>query len=220
MNVAEAVATRRSIRAFENRPVPRAMIEAVLEKAQMAPSSLNLQPWHAVVLSGAPLAALSAAMKGAAGQGGDYASSSLNAPAHLLARRDAIMAARFNALGIDRSDTAARAAFQRRNLEFFGAPVCLFTFIPRVLTPTNQGSAGLWLQSVMLLAVEAGLGTCPQESLGDYGALVKAACGVDDAEYRLWCGLAIGWPDMSAPVNNYPRARAGLAESAHFIGFE
>jgi nitroreductase len=41
---------RRTVRAFSNRPVPRAVIEQCLLAAGTAPSGANLQPWHFVVV--------------------------------------------------------------------------------------------------------------------------------------------------------------------------
>jgi len=35
--------------------VPRAVIEAIIESAKRAPSSMNTQPWHVHVLTGSPL---------------------------------------------------------------------------------------------------------------------------------------------------------------------
>ena len=58
VSVAEAVATRRSVRAFTQRPVPFETIRRVLEQARWAPSGCNFQPWEATVLTGAPLVAL------------------------------------------------------------------------------------------------------------------------------------------------------------------
>ena len=55
MQVSQAVATRRSIRAFEDRPVDLAVLRRVLDRAQMAPSGCNFQPWQATVLAGEPL---------------------------------------------------------------------------------------------------------------------------------------------------------------------
>jgi nitroreductase len=46
MNVSEAVATRRSIRAFLDRPVEQAVLSRLLDQAQRAPSGGNTQPWH------------------------------------------------------------------------------------------------------------------------------------------------------------------------------
>ena len=60
ISVAEAVASRRSIRQFTNQPVDPAVLRSVLEKAQNAPSGGNTQPWNAVMVTGEPLARLTA----------------------------------------------------------------------------------------------------------------------------------------------------------------
>ncbi len=44
---------RRSVRNFRQEPVPREVLEKVLEAAIWAPSATNLQPWRFVVLQGA-----------------------------------------------------------------------------------------------------------------------------------------------------------------------
>ena len=55
MNLDQAMQERRSIRGFQNRPVPRALLEEVIALANRAPSSMNTQPWHLHVLTGEPL---------------------------------------------------------------------------------------------------------------------------------------------------------------------
>ncbi len=47
----ERLRTRRSVRAFSDRPVPRAVIETCLEVAGTAPNGANLQPWHFVAVT-------------------------------------------------------------------------------------------------------------------------------------------------------------------------
>lgn len=47
--------TRRSVRGYKPDPVPRALIEEIIEVAKRAPSSMNTQPWHVHALTGAPL---------------------------------------------------------------------------------------------------------------------------------------------------------------------
>ena len=54
VSVAEALHRRRSVRAFSDKPVDPAVLEAIFAAAQRAPSGGNLQPWQAVVLTGAP----------------------------------------------------------------------------------------------------------------------------------------------------------------------
>jgi nitroreductase len=51
MDVLEAILTRRSIRQFENRPVPEDLVEKLLRAAMSAPSARNSQPWQFVVLT-------------------------------------------------------------------------------------------------------------------------------------------------------------------------
>ena len=58
LDVYEAVTSRRAVRAFTDRSVPRETLERVLSAAVWAPSGSNLQPWHVYVLTGAPLAEL------------------------------------------------------------------------------------------------------------------------------------------------------------------
>ena len=58
MDVYEAVKSRRAVRGFTDRPVPREVLERVLSAAAWAPSGSNIQPWHSYVLTGAPLAEL------------------------------------------------------------------------------------------------------------------------------------------------------------------
>ncbi len=58
----EFMKSRRSVRHFADRPVPREVLAACLETARYAPSALNTQPAHYLVLTDRPvMAALSAA---------------------------------------------------------------------------------------------------------------------------------------------------------------
>ena len=61
MNVTEAVASRRSIRAFLDTPVSDTLLRELLEKSARAPSGGNVQPWQVQVLNGSRMQELSAA---------------------------------------------------------------------------------------------------------------------------------------------------------------
>ena len=50
MDALEALFTRRSLRAYEDRPVPAQILREVLAAAMSAPSAGNAQPWHFVVV--------------------------------------------------------------------------------------------------------------------------------------------------------------------------
>src|SRR5215211_6922217 len=47
------ITTQRSIREFEERPVPRALIVRLIAAATRAPSGSNLQPWRFLVIEAA-----------------------------------------------------------------------------------------------------------------------------------------------------------------------
>jgi nitroreductase len=51
LDAIEALKTRRSVRVYEERPVPREMIETIIETARLAPSANNIQPWEFVVVT-------------------------------------------------------------------------------------------------------------------------------------------------------------------------
>ncbi len=51
MDLWEALRTRRSIRGYDPDPLPRELIEKVLDAARIAPSAANRQPWHFYVVT-------------------------------------------------------------------------------------------------------------------------------------------------------------------------
>ena len=221
MDVTAAVAARRSIRRFLGQPVPAELLRTVLEKARAAPSGGNLQPWQTTVLGSQALSRLKAEMQSAllappGGEAPEYRIYPEGLPDPWRARRGANGEALYSALGIAREDKAGRLGQLARNFTFFDAPVGLFVHMPRLMGPPQWADLGLWLQTVMLLLVEAGLGSCPQEAWSAYPQTVKRVTGIPE-DHLLFCGLAIGWPDPDAAVNYFPNARAPLEETVRFL---
>jgi nitroreductase len=221
MKTSEAVASRRSTRAFIDRPVELATLRRVLEKAQMAPSGCNFQPWEATVLTGAPLAELQQKMIAAPFQDPEeYTVVPKHIPAEYQRRLKEIGAARAAAEGIDAGDAAARAESIKKNFIGFGAPALLLCYLPRVMGPPQWSDVGMWLQTVMLLLREEGLDSCPQEFLSYHGRLIKDFIGVSDESHIFFCGMAIGYADAAAPSNTYTRTRIPLNQAVQFRGFD
>lgn len=50
MDIYQAIATRKSVRAFEDRDVPETVLSRLLEAARLAPSASNRQEWRFVVV--------------------------------------------------------------------------------------------------------------------------------------------------------------------------
>ncbi|MEJ2408101.1 MAG: nitroreductase [Novosphingobium sp.] len=220
MNVAEAVVTRRSIRAFTQEPVSLETLRRVLDRARMAPSGCNFQPWQATVLTGEPLRALQEKMLASDPQDpAEYNWSAPNqSPGH-LARLQSLGATMYGALGIGRDDKQGRQDFARSNVTSFGAPALLVCYFERFMEAPQWSDVGMWLQTIMLLLREEGLDSCPQEWMALYARLIKDHIGVSDETHILFCGLSIGYRQADAPVNNFERERIPLDEQVRFLGF-
>ena len=222
MSVSEALLKRRSVRGFLDRPVPVETIRRLVAAAARAPSGGNLQPWKIYVLAGSPLDALRAVMAQRIaelprGEKTEYDIYPPNLHSPYNERRFEIGEALYSAIGIPREDKAARRLQFSRNFGFFGAPVGLFCFIDRRMGPPQWSDLGMYLQSLMLLAVDEGLATCPQECWSLYPQTVAQFVSAPP-ELMLFCGMAIGYEDSEAKANRLRAVRAPLDEFATFIG--
>lgn len=115
------------------------------------------------------------------------------------------------AKGHDRNDPAARRAHLRDNLEFYRAPVEMIFHLPADAMPGQFLEMGFFLQNVMLSLVACGLGSCPQFSVAGYPDIIRAELGLE-ADRLVVCGLAVGYPDESVPVNQFQPGRAELTD--------
>src|ERR1700728_896236 len=119
----------------------------------------------------------------------------------------------YGALGIRREDKVNRRLQFNRNFQLFGAPVGLFCYIHRGMGPPQWSDLGMYLQSLMLLAVEEGLATCAQECWSLFPKTV-AKHVAPPAELMLFCGMAIGYEDPIALANKVVARRAQPSEFA------
>ena len=117
----------------------------------------------------------------------------------------------YEALGIERSDKEARAGQWEKNYHGFDAPVEFFFFVDEALELGSWVDTGMFILSVMLAARAHGLETCPQAALAEYPDIVREVL-VLPSEKKLICGVAMGYPDREAPVNNYRTERAPVDE--------
>ena len=216
MQLIEGITTRRSCRAFKNTPVPKETIKQILEVAGRSPSYTNTQPWEVAVVSGSKRDELSRTLYQMA-----EADVPVNPdmprpvdwPLELDKRSKEHGARRFKALGIERENEQQRKEMQLQNLKFYGAPSALFLFIDRSLTSWSVFDAGLFAQSITLAAHSFGLGTCLQAQLAAYPDTVREILGIPNNKL-LVIGIAIGYPDLQAPINTYQSTRISLDEFA------
>ena len=222
-SVTAVVRRRRSVRAFSDRPVDPELLRQILDTARFSPSGGNLQPWHVIVLGGEALAGLKAVMRTrlenprAPNEGAEYPIYPAQLREPYRSRRFQCAEDMYATMGISRADKDARYAFIAGNFQFWNAPVGLFFCVDRDMGGPQWSDLGMYIQTVMLLAVEAGLDCCAQEAwthwyrtVGDYLRL--------PSERMMFCGLALGYRDDSHPVNQLRTARAPLHEIVEFRG--
>ncbi|MFF1684060.1 MULTISPECIES: nitroreductase [unclassified Streptomyces] len=219
MDAYEAVTSRRAVRGFTDRPVPRRVLERVLSAAAWAPSGSNLQPWHAFVVTGAPLAELKkrAGERLAVGDPWDEPEYEMYPPAlasPYRERRFAFGEQRYGALGIPREDVEARQRAAAANWDCFGAPAALFCYIDRGLGRPQWSDVGMYLQTVMVLLRAEGLHSCPQMAWAKFHRTVAEVLSPPD-EFMLFCGMSIGFEDVTA--SDARTGRAPLEETVTFV---
>lgn len=220
MNVTEAVNQRMSTRAYLDKAVPKALLEELLTTAQRSPSGGNVQPWRTIVLTGDALqnmidTAQGVLAKNPAGEPTDRPIYPDNLSEPYRSRRFGVGEAMYKALEIPREDKMARLNWFSNNFRFFGAPVALMFVIDERMGHGQWAHTGMYMQTVALLAEEAGLGSCFQECWGILRTTLKAHLGLGETE-MLYCGMALGYPDKSHPVNSMRADRAPLSEVVEF----
>lgn len=219
MKVSDAIAKRMSVRAFLPKAPPAATVRTMLETAARAPSGGNLQPWRVNALTGAPLAELLALVAAAPPQAAaeyEVYPPSLWEP--YRSRRFQNGEQLYATLGIPREDKPARLRQMAKNAQFFGAPVGIFISIDRRMGPPQWADLGCYLQSLMLLAAEAGLATCPQEYWAFWSEPVKSFLSLE-ADQTLFAGVALGYADESTAINGMRTPRVPFEEFARMWGF-
>lgn len=224
MNVTEAVQSRRSVRKFLDKPVDRATLSRVLEKAQRAPSGGNTQPWNAAVLTGEPMQRLFARIaqefpKGREAHRPEYHIYPPELDGAYEERRFGVGEALYAALDIPREDKGRRLMWFAENFRAFGAPVLMLVHTPKYMGPPQWSDIGMWLQTIGLLCREEGLDTCFQEAWAVYSPQIREVVTIPE-DHTFFCGVAIGYRDPDAPVNTFTVPRAPLEESIRWEGWE
>jgi len=218
MKVSEAIATRKSIRAFRSDPVSAETVAEILQLAARAASGGNLQPWRVYALIGEARDELVRRVKAKRaetpmGESPEY----LIYPPEMVepyrTRRHRVGEMMYATLGIPREDKAARLRFFAGNWEFFGAPVGLIFTMDRKMQEGQWSDLGIFMGNIMLLARERGLHTCPQEAWAVWHGVIREYLNVPQNE-MIFCGMAIGHADETAPVNTLVSERAPLEEFA------
>jgi len=221
-HVDHAIRSRRSVRRFLPTPVPKKMVEDLLELAARAPSGTNVQPWKVYALTGAEKDRLSAAIldkhnsTGMDGREFDYYPTEWADP--WLSRRRKIGFDLYGLLGIGKADKERMKEQTGRNYQFFDAPVGMIFTMDRQLGRGMFIDYGMFMANLMTAARARGLDTCPQAAFADYHQTIREVLGIPENELVV-CGMSLGYADPDAPENRLVTEREPVANFTDFRGF-
>lgn len=225
MDVFDAMRERRSIRGFTDAPVDRALLEEILAAANMAPSSMNTQPWHFHVLTGEVLENVrqgnSERMLGGVPPSREIMAHGEYTGVH-RDRQVGIAKQLFAAMGIEREDKARRQDWVMRGFRQFDAPVSVVVTYDKVLDdhgPVAVFDAGAAVYGLVLAAWAKGLGAVINGQGIMQSPVVRESADIPDDQVILTC-VALGWPDESFAANAVKSVRREVSENCSFQGFD
>ena len=215
---------RRSIRGYQQKPVPKQLIEEILELAMRAPSSMNTQPWNFTVLTGAQLDKIRAGNteRNLAGvpHSREFRIGKAVAGQH-RERQVGVAKQLFAAMGIAREDAEARQDWVLRGFRQFDAPVCVIITYDRELADSDDTAfdCGAVTPALVNAAWSRGLGAVINSQGIMQSPVVREHAGIAEDQV-IMKAVAIGWPDDTFPANAVVSERKSVADAARFIGFD
>lgn len=169
--IIEALMKRRSVRSYEDKPIPRDIMETIIKAANEAPSAMNSQPWRFVVV-----------------EDPDFKKTLLDA-----ARPNALKTLdQVKEIDPERYEEIKKRYAEMPDPVYYSAPAVIFVIGNGRFAPL---SCPLSCMNLMLAAYALGLGTC----WVGFGAMVTGspevrealALGDDDSIYG---PIVIGYP--------------------------
>ncbi len=227
ISVDEAITSRMSVRAFTSQPVPRAILQEILEVASRAPSGTNCQPWRVYVLQGASrqslvdkVCATHDAIRSNPELAAQYSEEYDYYPQRWISpyidRRRENGWGLYGLLGIGKTDKDKMHAQHQRNYRFFDAPVGLMFTLDRVMGRGSLLDYGMFLQNIMVAARARSLHTCAQAAWNSFRSIILPHIGASDNE-MLVCGMALGYADPEAVVNTFHTPRVPAHEFTQWL---
>lgn len=217
MDIVEAILLRKSIRAYKSDPVPREILEEILETSLRAPSWANTQAWEFIILGGEKLQELKRTLV-------DKTREEPHPDIPFLMKYPEPYRTRHRNLGrkvlelqgINRKDKEKRRWWRIQMTTFFDAPNAIIISIDRsfyhmdnFLNVWALFSCGFVAMNITLLDASYGLGTCLEAAPLAYPDIIRKILGIPDSKLMV-LAIAIGYPNSDASVNQFRSEREPL----------
>ncbi|WP_290491015.1 nitroreductase [Hyphomonas sp. UBA4508] len=223
MNYDDVVKSRRSIRGYLDKPVPKELIREILEIAMRAPTSMNSQPWNFYVVAGEVLDRIRKGNVERNVAGVPDSREFRMGPPYAGVHRDRqveIAVQLFQAMGIERGDKEKRMDWVLRGFRQFDAPVCIIVTYDRVLDGSDDTpfDCGAVTTALVNAAWSRGLGAVINSQGIMQSPVVREHAGIAEDQV-IMKSIALGWPDETFPANAVVSTRKSVDEAAVFRGF-
>ena len=207
MDAVEAIQSRRSIRAFLSRPVPKDLIAQVLEVSRWAPSGCNRQPWRVTVATGETCNALADGLIESIREREPHAPCSSGSTPSALVTGLSQQAER---LGQSLYEFVVVGSYA-----FYRAPVVM------VISQADGGGDDVssFVTTMLIAAHNLGLGTCWLGHPLSHADLIRQALDIPEDE-RIRAVVALGYPDLDSPANAFRSPRNELETFVRWVGFD
>lgn len=224
MEFDEVINSRRSIRGYLDKPVPKTLIREILELAMRAPTSLNTQPWNFYVVAGDVLDRIREGNVERNLAGVPHSREFRLGPGYEGAHRErqiGIAKQLFAAMGIERENKEKRQDWVLRGFRQFDAPVSIVITYDRTIHGSDIApfDCGGVVNNIVNIAWSRGLGSVINSQGIMQSPVVREHAGIADDQVIQTC-VAMGWPDDSFPANAVVSQRKSVDEAAVFVGFE
>jgi len=221
MDITEAIRSRKSIRGYKPDPVPREILEEILDIATRTPSTLNTQPWEITVVSGEVLDNIRWGNIEMLNSGAIPESETTFKPyeGKYKQRQVELAIQLFNLMGITREDKVKRAEWGQRGYRFFDAPAAFILSMDKSLDESamNLLDIGAISQTICLAALNYDLGTCINDQGIAFPEVVRRFIQIPESKRMVIC-IAIGYPDWDFPANKLESKRESVDNITTWCG--
>jgi nitroreductase len=202
---------RKSIRGFLSKPVEDELVKKVLEAALQAPSACNMQPWEFIVVRGKAKEELVNALISAYRQEKRPSRTQSPVPEKYKKRMQEL----FGAIKEYAEKTPGFDTWEG-SLRFYNAPVVILVGKDKNIDNLRLLDIGLSVENLMLAAHALGLGTCPIALTLRYDDVIRQTLNLP-SELELVLTVALGYPDLTLPINQFKAPKARLDECVKWI---
>jgi nitroreductase len=221
MEVIEAILKRRSIRLFKPEAVPREVLEKLIETSRWSPSGSNSQPWELSVLGGRVLDEVKEYIVKQMPLTPPHPDIPYPPMPEPYRSRQADLMKSMNAYQFPpgTENLQEKRTVNRTSAgQFFGAPNAVIVSVDKEISPRAYLGLGMLAQTICLAALNYGLGSCIMSMVTYWPEIYRQLLAIPDTKIIAF-GIALGYPETEARINQFPRSREPLDSFVGWYGF-